>query len=225
MREIVETDLRIDVLDKGFVRLIDTMGTDSSIVQAARISYGRGTKTPEEDRKLIHYLMRNRHTSPFEMCEIKLHCKMPIFVARQWIRHRTASVNEYSARYSKLSDEFYIPEHLYSQDTVNKQGSGKVIIANEDQLLEKITQHCKEAYNIYEELLENGVSRELARMVLPVNYYTEWYWKIDLHNLLNFLRLRTDSHAQGEIQDYANAIAQIVQSWVPVVYEAYLEYK
>lgn len=212
----------IRVLDHGFIRLIDYMGDDAAIVQAARVSYGAGTKTVREDAKLIHYLWQHRHTSPFEMCEIKLHCKMPIFVARQWVRHRTASINEYSARYSVLDAEFYVPEQFKAQDTKNRQGSAEAFVGikNSD-MQDDLRYHCLASYKKYEALLDQGVSRELARMVLPVNFYTQWYWKIDLHNLLHFLTLRCDEHAQWEIRQYANVIADIVADWVPVTHAAW----
>ena len=213
---------QMPVLDHGFVRAVDYMGNDAAIVQAARVSYGDGTKTLREDEGLIRYLWRNKHTSPFEMCEIKLHCKMPIFVARQWVRHRTASINEVSARYSVLSEEFYVPEQFKTQDTKNRQGSaGDLDRALNTRMREELAARCRDAYREYEFALSNGVSRELARMVLPVNFYTEWYWKIDLHNLLHFLTLRCDAHAQAEIRAYADVIAEIVKLWVPTVHVAW----
>ncbi len=228
------------VLDHGFIRVIDYMGDDSSIVQAARVSYGKGTKTIYQDQGLIRYLMRHRHTTPFEMCDIKFHVKLPIFVARQWIRHRTASVNEYSARYSILAKEFYLPEkkHLSVQSKTNKQGRESTAVP--DSLAEKVLGILKKDANIcyehYKEMLnedENGdiidvgvacISRELARMNLTLNYYTEWYWKTNLHNLLHFLALRTDSHAQYEIRAYAKKILDIVKLWVPYSFEAFNDY-
>jgi len=216
---------KLPVLDHGFVRVIDYMGDDSAIVQAARVSYGKGTKTVSEDRGLIRYLMRNKHSTPMEMCEIKLHVKLPIFVARQWIRHRTANVNEYSARYSILDNEFYIPDILYVQSKDNKQGRGEEYIEHpfvDQKDMESISSSC---YDIYENLLKQGVAREIARIVLPVNYYTEWYWKIDLHNLLHFLSLRADPHAQFEIREYANIICDIVKKWVPHTWEAFEDYR
>jgi len=210
------------VLDYGFVRVIDYMGNDAAIVQAARVSYGDGTKTLREDEGLIRYLYRNRHTSPFEMCEIKLHCKMPIFVARQWVRHRTASINEVSARYSVLSEEFYVPEQFKAQDTKNRQGSAEALGESDNVLMQDWTMESSQAcYDLYTRMLDKGSSRELARMVLPVNFYTEWYWKIDLHNLLHFLTLRCDAHAQAEIRAYADVIAEIVKLWVPTVHAAW----
>jgi thymidylate synthase (FAD) len=230
----------IPLLDHGFVRLVDYMGDDGAIVQAARVSYGKGTKTATNDRGLIRYLMRHRHTTPFEMCEIKLHVKLPIFVARQWIRHRTANVNEYSARYSILDREFYLPEpeQLASQSQSNKQGRERVIDGAEGaRVLELLRRDAAQTYDTYSYLLnDNGegdpedpersmLARELARMNLTVNYYTQWYWKIDLHNLLHFLSLRADGHAQYEIRVYADAIADLVKTWVPVAYEAYDDYR
>ena len=226
MEELLGKEFRC--LDKGFVRLIDYMGNDDSIVQAARVSYGSGTKKVHEDRGLIRYLMRHQHTTPFEMVEFKFHVKLPIFVARQWIRHRTANVNEYSGRYSEMKDEFYTPEeqHLRKQSTTNKQGrSEEGFETNEAQtILSTLNGIADNAYNQYEALLEKGVAREIARIVLPVSNYTEWYWKIDLHNLFHFLRLRLDAHAQYEIRVYAEAMAQIVQQIVPVAYEAFEDY-
>lgn len=224
MNRLINTP--ISVLDKGFVRVVDYMGDDSSIVQAARVSYGKGTKTVSDDERLINYLMRHRHTTPFEMCEIKLHVKLPIFVARQWVRHRTASINEYSARYSELHNEFYIPslDQIETQSTSNKQGRA-VGLGRREKLDAYIRMEdaSQEAYKNYEDLLALGVSRELARMVLPVNIYTSWYWKIDLHNLLHFIRLRSDSHAQYEIRMYSKAIEEIVNQWVPATWAAFKE--
>ena len=220
----------IKVLDHGFIRVVDYMGNDAAIVQAARVSYGAGTKTVREDEKLISYLMRNNHNTPFEMCEIKLHCKMPIFVARQWIRHRTANVNEYSARYSVLDKEFYIPEeeHLGLQSKSNKQGredSTSITQALMDAIRNDIRNNSESAYAIYERMLEYGVSREISRMVLPFNIYTQWYWKIDLHNLLHFLELRCDPHAQYEIRVYAEEIMKVVEAWVPTAAAAFKEHR
>ncbi len=221
----------IPVLDHGFIRVIDYMGNDESIVQAARTSYGKGTKQKNEDRGLIRYLVKHRHTSPLEMCEIKLHIKMPIFVARQWIRHRTANVNEYSARYSILDKEFYIPDLGYlvnggGQSSVNKQGSGNELsISSASSFREWLLSSSENEYAKYSASLDNGVSRELARMGLSLNTYTQWYWKIDLHNLLHFLKLRCDKHAQFEIRVYADIIAeQIVKQWTPFAYEAWVDY-
>lgn len=229
----------LPVLDHGFVRVIDYMGDDAAVVQAARVSYGRGTKRVQEDRGLIRYLMRHRHTTPFEMCEIKLHIKLPIFVARQWIRHRTANVNEYSGRYSVMDREFYVPapEHLAAQSRSNRQGRGSVLTGGEaTEVLEMLKQDAARSYASYERMLnENeagepldeerqGLARELARMNLPVNFYTQWYWKCDLHNLLHFLSLRADPHAQYEIRAYADVILQAVKRWVPLTAEAYEDY-
>jgi len=223
------------VLDHGFVRVVDYMGDDSAIVQAARVSYGKGTKKVSEDRGLINYLMRHWHTTPFEMCEIKFHIKVPIFIARQWIRHRTANVNEYSARYSILDREFYMPEarHLAAQSTINNQGRGEVLDGEYAQkVLDLLKRDAMQTYDTYEYLLnekeEEGrpsLARELARMNLPVNYYTQWYWKIDLHNLMHFLRLRADSHAQYEIQAYADVMIDILKKWVPFAYDAFMDYR
>ncbi|QBX99558.1 FAD-dependent thymidylate synthase [Rhodophyticola sp. CCM32] len=220
------------VLDHGFVRVIDYMGDDSAIVQAARVSYGKGTKAVQNDEGLIRYLMRHWHSTPFEMCEIKLHVKLPVFVARQWIRHRTANVNEYSARYSILDREFYIPapEHLAAQSTINNQGRGEVLQGAEAaRVLEVLKTDAGRAYDHYEEMLSQdgqaGLARELARMNLPANVYTQWYWKVDLHNLFHFLRLRADAHAQYEIRVYADAIAGMVKDWVPAAYGAFEDYR
>jgi thymidylate synthase (FAD) len=260
------------VLGNGFVRVVDYMGNDEAIVQAARVSYGRGTKKVSEDRGLIHYLMRHRHSTPFEMCEIKFHVKLPIFVARQWIRHRTANVNEYSARYSVLDREFYVPDQdflksrraerkiekkvseqgqadlfgseptqpraLAAQSQTNKQGREDALPAAEAaEVLKVLKAENTRAYNRYLQLLNedeegqiqdpdrHGIARELARMVLPINIYTQWYWKVDLHNLLHFLSLRADPHAQYEIRVYAEAMLDIVRRWVPITYEAFLQHK
>lgn len=230
----------LSVLDHGFVRVIDYMGDDSAIVQAARVSYGRGTSKLRDDRGLIRYLMRHRHTTPLEMCEIKLHVKLPIFVARQWIRHRTANVNEYSGRYSILDREFYLPsaDQLGEQSRTNRQGrDAKLSPQQAAQVLSLLQQDAERCYDHYEQLLnedETGaaqrpedpqLARELARMNLTLNYYTQWYWKIDLHNLLHFLALRIDAHAQYEIRVYGEAIARIVQAWVPVAWEAFVDYR
>lgn len=221
-------DKEIPVLDKGFVRLVDYMGGDDSIVQAARVSYGKGTKKTSEDRGLIRYLLRHRHTTPFEMCEIKFHCKMPIFVAREWVRHRTASINEYSARYSEMPNDYYSPnlEDITGQDRTNRQGRG-IALTEEVKVNTKTVmgEAANTAHTIYEQLLTDGVARELARAVLPVSGYTEWYWKMDLHNILHFLALRMDGHAQLEIREYANAIASIVKQWVPNAWEAFVDYR
>ena len=220
------------VLDHGFVRVIDYMGDDAAIVQAARVSYGRGTRAVQNDEGLIRYLMRHWHSTPFEMCEVKLHVKLPVFVARQWIRHRTANVNEYSARYSILDREFYIPapEHLAAQSTVNNQGRGAVLGGEEAaRVLDWLRGDAARAYDHYEAMLssegQQGLARELARMNLPMNIYTQWYWKTDLHNLFHFLRLRADAHAQYEIRVYAEAICAIVRDWVPLAYAAFEDYR
>lgn len=218
----------IKCLDHGFVRLVDFMGDDGSIVQSARVSYGKGTKSVREDTTLIRYLMRHQHTSPFEMVELKFHIRLPIFVARQWIRHRTANVNEYSGRYSEMTDDFYIPEldQIRTQDEVNKQGrSEKQIDASTAaEILGSMEQHQKESYNEYLSYLEKGVAREIARINLPLSSYTEWYWKIDLHNLFRFLKLRLDWHAQYEIRVYAEAIANIVKELYPISFKAFSDY-
>ena len=266
------------VLDHGFIRVVDYMGGDAAIVQAARVSYGKGTKKTTQDRGLIRYLLRHRHTTPFEMCEIKFHVKLPIFVARQWIRHRTANVNEYSARYSILDKEFYVPDRGYvdkvlatertekrlaksrnqgqtemqlsvdtdapsleataAQSIVNKQGRGDVLEEDEaGESLKAISRMSSAAYTAYMKLLNEdetgnktdpnrtGIARELARIVLPTNYYTQWYWKIDLHNLLHFIALRADSHAQFEIRAYADVLGEIVSKWTPAVWEAFGDYR
>lgn len=231
----------IKVLDHGFIRVVDYMGDDSSVVQAARVSYGRGTKKSLQDKGLINYLMRHRHTTPFEMCDIKFHIKLPIFIARQWIRHRTASVNEYSARYSILSNEFYVPEkvNLTPQSKINKQGRSAEQLPDNvaDRVLAILKSDAENCYNHYVEMMnedehgniindENvGLTRELARMNLTLNHYTEWYWKINLHNLLHFLALRADSHAQYEIRVYAQAMLKIVEAWVPYTFEAFKEHR
>lgn len=230
-------DPKIDCLDHGFVRLIDAMPRvsygesvvtcDSAITQAARVSYGDGTKKVNEDVGLIRYLMRHRHTTPTEMVEFKFHCKMPLFVARQWIRHRMASVNEMSARYSKMPNEFFIPqpEDLRAQSTSNKQVSeGGVSLDDAEDWLCEVEEHCENAYKLYEKGIDFGFGRELARMVLPVNIYTEWYWKIDLHNLLHFLSLRCDAHAQKEIRVFGDAILELIKPLVPHVIDAFDAY-
>lgn len=215
-------------LDKGFVRLLDIMGDDAAIVQAARVSYGEGTRSVSDDRRLIRYLMRHRHTSPFEMVEFKFHIKLPIFVARQWIRHRTASVNEYSGRYSIMREEFYLPEpeQIRPQSLLNKQGRSEEPLPEE--LARSVRQRLQDTqqrlYAEYQELLQQNLARELARINLPLSLYTEWYWKIDLHNLFHFLRLRLDEHAQYEIRVYARAIAEIVKQVVPLAWEAFEDY-
>jgi thymidylate synthase (FAD) len=233
---------QIDLLDHGFIRLVDYMGDQTSIVQAARVSYGIGTKSISEDVSLIRYLMRHRHTTPFEMCEIKLHVKLPIFVARQWIRHRMANVNEYSARYSILDREFYLPDSnaLGEQSILNKQGRGHSDVLSAEisgEIIDELHKNSERVYDVYDHLLNDDgtgkvidenrpqLARELARMSLSLNYYTQWYWKIDLHNLLHFLALRLDNHAQYEIRVYANAIWDIVKTWMPDVAKAFDDYK
>ncbi|UUV44261.1 ThyX-like thymidylate synthase [Rhodobacter phage RcMcLean] len=223
------------ILDRGFIRVIDYLGDDAAIVQAARVSYGKGTKSVSQDEGLIRYLMRHWHSTPFEMCELKLHVKLPIFVARQWIRHRTANVNEMSARYSILDNEFYIPapHDLAAQSQVNNQGRGTVLTGTEAQtVLDMLRDEAARSYSTYEELMREdpeagklGLARELARMNLPTNIYTQWYWKVDLHNLFHFLRLRADAHAQFEIRAYAEVICDIVKSWVPLAYRAFEDYR
>jgi len=220
------------VLDHGFVRVIDYMGDDAAICQAARVSYGKGTKSVQNDAGLIRYLMRHWHSTPFEMCEITLHVKLPVFVARQWIRHRTANVNEYSARYSILDREFYIPEPdaLAAQSVVNNQGRGEALSGEEAaRVLEYLKGDAARCYDHYEEMIgqegQQGLARELARMNLPANIYTQWYWKVDLHNLFHFLRLRADSHAQYEIRVYAEEICKLVADWVPAAYGAFEDYR
>ena len=226
----------VPVLDHGFVRVIDYMGDDSAVVQAARVSYGRGTRRVSEDAGLIRYLMRHRHSTPFEMCEIKFHVKLPIFVARQWIRHRMANVNEYSARYSILDREFYVPapEHLAAQSETNRQGRGGVLGGDEAaEVLALLRQDASMTYDHYAYMLNEGgadparqgLARELARMNLTLNTYTQWYWKSDLHNLLNFLALRADAHAQYEIRAYAEVMLRSVAAWVPETYAAFQDYR
>ena len=217
----------IKCLDKGFVRLVDSMGGDDAIVQAARVSYGQGTSKVSQDRGLIRYLMRHRHTTPFEMVEFKFHCKMPIFVARQWVRHRTANINEYSLRYSEARDEFYYPEpeNIQFQSSLNKQGrSGEVPPELKQKVLDYFKENSERSFALYQELNKAGVARELARSLLPVNIYTEWYWKNDLHNLLHFIGLRSDSHAQYEIRVFSDAMAHYVKEKAPFAWEAYQDY-
>ena len=228
------------VLDHGFVRVVDYMGDDTSIVQSARVSYGKGTKKVSTDSGLIKYLMRHRHSTPFEMCEIKYHIKLPIFIARQWIRHRTANVNEYSARYSIMDKEFYVPskENLAAQSKSNRQGRGNLINGTQaDNILKILKEDAERNYQHYEEMLnekfdgtiiddkKQGLARELARMNLTLNSYTQWYWKTDLLNLLNFLALRADSHAQFEIREYADVMMNTVKKWVPTTYDAFVDYR
>ncbi len=230
----------VPALDHGFVRVVDYMGDDTSIVQAARVSYGKGTKQVSTDSGLIKYLMRHWHSTPFEMCEIKYHIKLPIFIARQWIRHRTANVNEYSARYSILDKEFYLPssENLAAQSTSNRQGRGDVLEGKQaEEVLKLLKSDAERTYDNYETMLnerfdgtkinesKKGLARELARMNLTLNTYTQWYWKTDLLNLMNFLRLRADSHAQYEIRVYADIMLDTVKKWVPITYEAFMDYR
>ena len=222
----------IPVLDHGFIRVVDYMGDDAAICQAARVSYGKGTKSVQNDEGLIRYLMRHWHSTPFEMCEVKLHVKLPVFVARQWIRHRTANVNEYSARYSILDREFYIPapEHIAAQSVVNNQGRGEALTGSEAaRVLDILKTDSERSYDNYQAMIsddgQRGLARELARMNLPTNIYTQWYWKVDLHNLLHFLRLRADAHAQYEIRVYADAICSVVADWVPFAYAAFEDYR
>jgi len=230
----------IPILDHGFVRVIDYMGDDAAVVQAARVSYGRGTKKVLEDQGLIRYLLRHWHTTPFEMAEIKFHVKLPIFVARQWVRHRMANLNEYSARYSRLDREFYLPDAatLGVQSSANRQGRGEVLGADEAAtVLNLLRADAEQCYDHYAWMLNedeagqpldsgrSGLARELARMNLTLNTYTQWYWKTDLHNLMNFLRLRADAHAQFEIRVYAEAMVDILKRWVPYTHDAFLEYR
>lgn len=221
----------VRVLDLGFVQPIDYMGTDIDIVQAARVSYGPSTRKVHDDRGLLRYLMRHRHSTPFEMCEVKFRCKMPIFVARQWIRHRTANVNEMSLRYSEAPDEFYVPalEQVTLQSTTNRQGrdaEAEVPLELREQVRALMTARHEQCYADYQKLAgELGIARELARTLLPVSLYTQWIWKIDLHNLLHFLDLRLDPHAQVEIRVFAEAMAEFVQAWVPLAWEAFVDYR
>ena len=227
-------------LDHGFIRVVDYMGDDQAVVQAARVSYGKGTTRVTEDRGLIRYLMRHRHSTPFEMCEIKLHVKLPMFIARQWIRHRTASINEYSARYSVLDKEFYIPDakDLAVQSVSNRQGRGGVLSEKDsNEALEMLKRDAEKCFDTYEYLLNeksngdiidnnrDGLARELARINLTLNTYTQWYWKTNLHNLMNFIYLRADSHAQYEIRVYADIIYDIMKAWVPITAEAFSSYR
>ena len=230
----------IPVLDHGFVRVIDYMGDDAAVVQAARVSYGKGTKKISDDAGLINYLLRHRHTTPFEMCEIKYHVKLPIFVARQWIRHRTANVNEYSARYSVLDREFYVPEEddLAAQSSSNRQGRGNILSGKEaKRVLDILREDAQMTYDHYIEMLneseegniidvsKEGLARELARMNLTLSTYTQWYWKTDLHNLLNFLSLRTDTHAQYEIRVYADAMMETLRRWCPITFQSFSDHR
>ena len=230
----------IPILDHGFIRVVDYMGDDSSIVQAARVSYGKGTKKVSTDEGLIRYLLRHWHSTPFEMCEIKYHIKLPIFIARQWIRHRTANVNEYSARYSILDKEFYIPapDKLAAQAVNNRQGRGDVLEGDQaKEVLDILKEDSQRTYENYEKMLnerydgsvidanKSGLARELARMNLTLNSYTQWYWKTDLLNLMNFLFLRADIHAQYEIRVYADAMIETLKKWVPITHSAFLDYR
>lgn len=245
-KRVIATELEkilyeaIPVLDHGFIRVVDYMGNDTSIVQAARVSYGKGTKKVNTDSGLIKYLMRHWHSTPFEMCEIKYHVKLPIFIARQWIRHRTANVNEYSARYSILDKEFYLPEYknLAAQSQNNRQGRGEIIEGDQaKKVLDLLKTDAERTYANYEEMLnerydgtvidknEIGLARELARMNLTLNTYTQWYWKTDLLNLMNFLRLRADHHAQYEIRAYADVMLDTLKKWVPITFEAFMDYR
>jgi thymidylate synthase (FAD) len=222
-------DKEIPCLDKGFVRLVDYLGGDERIVQSARVSYGAGTKTLREDKGLINYLMKNDHTSPFEQVILTFHCKMPVFVARQWVRHRTARLNEISGRYSVMKDEFYLPEadQVRLQSQVNKQARGDEVIPPDDALalIGRLEREQKETYSHYEEMIESGLARELARINLPLSLYTEWYWQIDLHNLFHFIHLRADAHAQYEIRVYAEALAECAKAVAPLAYEAFEEHR
>jgi len=220
-------DQEIKVLDKGFVRLVDYMGGDQRIVQSARVSYGAGTKTYRQDRGLIHYLIKNWHTSPFEQVQLTFHTKMPVFVARQWVRHRTARLNEISGRYSVMKDEFYVPEpeHVCYQSESNKQGRSEPMPLDQAQAVIKMMEaEQRGVYQNYEKMLEQNVARELARSNLPLSLYTEWYWQCDLHNLFHFLRLRMDAHAQYEIRVFAEAMAKCAQAVAPLAYEAFEEH-
>ena len=213
------------VLDHGFIQLIDCLGDDAAIVQAARVSYGKGTKSARSDRGLIRYLMKHEHLSPFEMVMVKFHIKMPIFVARQWVRHRTAKINEYSLRYSEPEEDFYFPEKLRKQDHKNKQGSyGEFLPRDNERLLRIMKTTCEISLANYKLLIEEGVSREIARIILPKNLYTRWYWLIDLRNLLHFIKLRMDDHAQYEIQQYAKVMYDLLKEWVPHTMEAFDEF-
>jgi thymidylate synthase (FAD) len=230
-KEFLEKYLQksIPCLDKGFVRLVDYMGDDNAIVQAARVSYGAGTKSINDDTALIRYLLRNKHTTPFEMCEIKLHIKAPIFIARQWLRHRTANVNEYSARYSIMEHDYYLPEpsQLCHQSKSNKQGRSEVIAEPlNSEIQGQIKEISEKAFEVYDNFLSEDINlaKEISRTILPVNVYTQFYWKIDLHNLLHFLKLRVDAHAQYEIRVFAQAILDLVKEWVPITYQAFMDY-
>jgi thymidylate synthase (FAD) len=218
-------DKEIKVLDHGFIRLVDYMGGDSRIVQSARVSYGKGTKSVREDEALIDYLMSHQHTSPFEQVVLTFHCKMPIFVARQWVRHRAARINEISGRYSVMDDEFYTPDesNIQYQSKDNRQGRDPEEVPAElhEKVLKMLTIGQQMAYADYQALIEAGIARELARINLPLSLYTQWYWQIDLHNLFHFLQLRMDEHAQWEIRQYADAIAEVTRAVAPLAYKAF----
>lgn len=220
-------DQEIKVLDKGFVRLVDYLGSDDRIVQSARVSYGAGTKSYRQDRGLIHYLLRNEHTSPFEQVVLTFHCKMPIFVARQWVRHRTARLNEISGRYSIMKDEFYVPSssQMRGQSEDNKQARSETVVEGAEKMIDEMVEDQRHVYAHYEGMIEKGLAREIARSNLPLSLYTEWYWQIDLHNLFHFLALRMDSHAQYEIRVYAEAMATCAKAVAPLAYEAFEEHK
>lgn len=226
MEDIKYPESCIKVLDKGFVRLVDVMGNDDSIVQAARVSYGKGTKQVSEDRGLIRYLMRHHHMTPFEMVEFKFQMRLPIFVARQLIRHRTANVNEYSLRYSDFQDMFHVPDEkdITKQSTSNRQGGSDELLENTNFWHIRMQQDQKNALKSYDDYMKADMRKELARGVLPVSAYTEWYWKCDLRNIFGFLFLRLDSHAQYEIRVFAQAMAEYVKKQCPVAYEAFEDY-
>jgi len=226
LEEILGHEFKL--LDHGFVRVVDYMGNDSSVVQGARVSYGAGTKKVSEDVGLINYLMRHFHSTPFELCDIKFHIKCPIFVARQWLRHRSVSANEYSARYSIVDNQYYVPEidKISVQSASNKQGRGEIVDNERAKIVQDtIKEIAENSYNEYNEMLEDGIAREIARVCLPLNFYTEFYWKINLHNLMHFLKLRADSHAQYEIRVYALKMMEIMKLWVPHTYDAFMDYK
>lgn len=220
-------DQEIPVLDKGFVRLVDYLGGDERVVQAARVSYGSGTKSYRQDRGLIHYLIRNEHTSPFEQVQLTFHCKMPVFVARQWVRHRTARLNEISGRYSIMKDEFYVPDtgQMRGQSKDNKQARSEEVLPQAQQFIDQMVEDQRSVYGHYQDMIESGLAREIARNNLPLSLYTEWYWQIDLHNLFHFLALRLDSHAQYEIRVYAEAMAKCAKAVAPMAYEAFEEHR
>ena len=220
-------DKEIPVLDKGFVRLVDYLGGDERIVQSARVSYGSGTKSFRQDRGLIHYLIRNEHTSPFEQVQLTFHCKMPVFVARQWVRHRTARLNEISGRYSVMKDEFYVPsvDQMRGQSTDNKQARSEELVEGSKEMVDQMVDDQTTVYSHYLGMIDAGLAREIARCNLPLSLYTEWYWQIDLHNLFHFLALRMDAHAQYEIRVYAEAMAMCAKAVAPLAYEAFEEHK